>query len=46
MTEIHGESNPVSTWILVTRLMTQYFTRDLSRNALIVKLPNTSTRGL
>ena len=45
-TEIHGESHPVSTRILVMHLIAQYFTRDFSRNKLILKLPNTSTRGL
>ena len=41
VTEIHGESHPVSMRIPVT-----YFTHDFSCNTLIPKLPNTSTRGL
>ena len=45
-TEIHGESHPVSMCILATHLMIQYFTHDFSRNTLLAKLPNTSTRGL
>ena len=46
VTKIHGESQPISTHILETYLMTQYFTREFSRNALVPKLPNISTRGL
>ena len=46
MTEIHGESYPVSTYIPVTYLMTQYFYMIFHANALLAKLPNTSTRGL
>ena len=45
-TKIHGESHPISTRIPVMHLMTWYFTRDFSRNALLAELPNTSTRGL
>ena len=45
-TKIHGESHPISTCIPVTHLTTRYFTRDLSHNMLLAKLPNTSTRGL
>ena len=45
-TEIHGESHPVSTCILVMYLMTRYFHMIYHANALLAKLPNTSTRGL
>ena len=45
MTEIHRESHPRPTCILVMHLMTWYFARDFSHYALLVKLPNTSTRG-
>ena len=45
VTEIHGESHPISTRIPVMHLTTQYFTCDFSRNVLLAKLPNTSTRG-
>ena len=46
MTEIHGESHPVSMRIPVTYLATQYVTCDFHVNALLAKLPYTSTRGL
>ena len=46
VTEIHGESHPISMRILVMHQMTWYFTRVFSRNALLVNLPNTYTRGL
>ena len=46
MTEIHGESHPISIRIPVTYLMTQYFHVIFHVNALLAKLPNTSTRGL
>ena len=46
MTEIHRESHPISTRILVTYLMTRYFTHDFHVIALLAKLPNTYTRGL
>ena len=44
--EIYGESHPVSMHILVTYLMTWYFSRDFLINMLLAKLPNSSTRGL
>ena len=46
VTKIHGESHPVSMHISVLHLTTWYFTHDFSCNALLVKLPTTSTRGL
>ena len=45
MIGIHRESYPILTHIPLTHLMTRYCTRDFSCNALLVKLPNTSTRG-
>ena len=45
MTEIHGESHPISMHILVTYLTTQYFPMKFHVNTLLAKLPNTSTRG-
>ena len=44
-TKIHGESYPVSMPLLVMYLMTQYFHTNFPVNALLAKLPNTSTRG-
>ena len=37
MTEIHGESHPVSTGIPVTYLTTQYFTCDFSHKRVASK---------
>ena len=45
-TEIHGESHPISVHIPVMYLTAQYFAHEFSHNALLVKLPNTSTRRL
>ena len=45
MTEIHGESHPISMCIPVMYLMTWKFSCDFHINALLAKLPNTSTRG-
>ena len=45
-TEIHGESHPISTCILVMYLTTWYFHANFHKNVLLAKTPNTSTRRL
>ena len=45
MTEIHGESHPISMHIPVMYLTTWYSHVNFHVKAFLAKLPNTSTRG-
>ena len=46
MTEIHGESQSHINTHTGNVCMTQYFHANFLTNALLAKLPNTSTRGV